>query len=170
MGEIGEWMLEQACRQAVTWPAHVTVAVNLSPAEFLRKGLTDRVAQILDSTGLPPERLELEITESVLLERTTNNLDTLHTLEVLGVRISLDDFGTRYSSLAYLKNFPSIRSRSTDTSSRMSIATRIARQSSVSSSRLPIDWEYGFPRKALRLQLRQTGFGKEGAIGCKGIC
>ncbi|CAN7753320.1 putative bifunctional diguanylate cyclase/phosphodiesterase [Mesorhizobium sp. LjNodule214] len=106
MGEIGEWVLEQACRQAVTWPAHFTVAVNLSPAEFLRKGLIDRVAQILDSAGLPPEHLELEITESVLLERTTNNLDTLHTLEVLGVRISLDDFGTRYSSLAYLKNFP----------------------------------------------------------------
>ncbi|MCA1408539.1 bifunctional diguanylate cyclase/phosphodiesterase [Ensifer sp. IC3342] len=106
MGEIGEWVLEQACRQAVTWPAHFTVAVNLSPAEFLNRGLTDRVAQIVDSAGLPPERLELEITESVLLERTTNNLDTLHTLEVLGVRISLDDFGTRYSSLAYLKNFP----------------------------------------------------------------
>ncbi|ASQ15053.1 putative bifunctional diguanylate cyclase/phosphodiesterase [Sinorhizobium meliloti] len=105
MGEIGEWVLEQACRQASAWPAHVTVAVNVSPAEFLRKGLTDRVASILDSADLPPERLELEITESVLLERTTNNLDTLHTLEVLGVRISLDDFGTRYSSLAYLKNF-----------------------------------------------------------------
>ncbi|GEC35707.1 hypothetical protein EFR01_58780 [Sinorhizobium fredii] len=106
MGEIGEWVLEQACRQASAWPAHFTVAVNVSPAEFLRKGLTDRVAHILDSADLRPERLELEITESVLLERTTNNLDTLHTLEVLGVRISLDDFGTRYSSLAYLKNFP----------------------------------------------------------------
>ncbi|PND24143.1 GGDEF-domain containing protein [Sinorhizobium sp. M4_45] len=106
MGEIGEWVLEQACRQAVTWPEHFTVAVNLSPAEFLRKGLTDRVANILDAVGLPPDRLELEVTESVLLERSTNNLDTLHTLEVLGVRISLDDFGTRYSSLAYLKNFP----------------------------------------------------------------
>ncbi|MDE3820630.1 putative bifunctional diguanylate cyclase/phosphodiesterase [Sinorhizobium meliloti] len=106
MGEIGEWVLEQACRQAAAWPAHFTVAVNVSPAEFLRKGLTDRVASILDFADLPPERLELEITESVLLERTTNNLDTLHTLEVLGVRISLDDFGTRYSSLAYLKNFP----------------------------------------------------------------
>ncbi len=106
MGEIGEWVLEQACREAVTWPEHFTVAVNLSPSEFLRKGLTDRVAHILDSAGLPPTRLEMEITESVLLERTTNNLDTLHTLEVLGVRISLDDFGTQYSSLAYLKNFP----------------------------------------------------------------
>ncbi len=106
MGEIGEWVLEQACRQALTWPAHFTVAVNLSPAEFLRKGLTDRIAQTLDLVGLSPERLELEITESVLLERTRNNLDTLYTLELLGVRISLDEFGTRYSSLAYLKHFP----------------------------------------------------------------
>jgi len=100
MGEIGEWVLEQACRQALTWPAHFTVA------EFLRKGLTDRIAQTLDLVGLSPERLELEITESVLLERTRNNLDTLYTLELLGVRISLDEFGTRYSSLAYLKHFP----------------------------------------------------------------
>lgn len=106
MGEIGEWVLEQACRQALTWPAHFTVAVNLSPAEFLRKGLTDRVAQTLDLVGLSPERLELEITESVLTERTRNNLDTLYTLELLGVRISLDEFGTHYSSLAYLKHFP----------------------------------------------------------------
>ncbi|MFK0274080.1 putative bifunctional diguanylate cyclase/phosphodiesterase [Ensifer sp. NPDC090286] len=106
MGEIGEWVLEQACRQASTWPAHFTVSVNLSAAEFLHKGLTDRVAQTLDVIGLAPERLELEITESVLLERTTSNLDTLFTLELLGVRIALDEFGTRYSSLAYLKNFP----------------------------------------------------------------
>ncbi|WP_208180315.1 EAL domain-containing protein (plasmid) [Sinorhizobium medicae] len=104
----GHWgmVLEQACQRAANWPKHLAVSVNLSSAEFLRKGLTDRVARILDSAGLPPERLELEITESVLLERTANNLDALHTLEVLGVGISLDDFGTQYSSLAYLKNFP----------------------------------------------------------------
>ncbi|CAN7213567.1 putative bifunctional diguanylate cyclase/phosphodiesterase [Pararhizobium sp. LjRoot238] len=106
MSEIGQWVLEQACRTAATWPAHFTVAVNLSPAEFLREGLTDRVAQTLDAVGLRADRLELEITESVLLERTTNNLDTLNTLNVLGVQISLDDFGTYYSSLSYLKNFP----------------------------------------------------------------
>jgi EAL domain-containing protein (putative c-di-GMP-specific phosphodiesterase class I) len=68
--------------------------------------LTDRVSRILDLTGLSPERLELEITETVLLERTINNLDTLNTLNVLGIRISLDDFGTEYSSLSYLKTFP----------------------------------------------------------------
>ncbi|CAN7239470.1 EAL domain-containing protein [Pararhizobium sp. LjRoot255] len=106
MSEIGQWVLEQACRTATTWPAHCTVAVNLSPAEFLREGLTDRIAQTLDAVGLRADRLELEITESVLLERTINNLDTLNTLNVLGVQISLDDFGTYYSSLSYLKNFP----------------------------------------------------------------
>jgi diguanylate cyclase (GGDEF)-like protein len=106
MSEIGQWVLEEACRQALTWPAHFTLAVNLSPAEFLTPGLTDRVSQTLDVVGLPSERLELEITETVLLERTINNLDTLNTLNVLGIQISLDDFGTEYSSLSYLKNFP----------------------------------------------------------------
>jgi diguanylate cyclase (GGDEF)-like protein len=106
MGEIGQWVLEEACREALSWPSHYTVAVNLSPAEFLTPGFTDRVSQTLDLVGLPSERLELEITETVLLERTINNLDTLNTLNVLGIKISLDDFGTEYSSLSYLKNFP----------------------------------------------------------------
>ncbi|WEX74986.1 EAL domain-containing protein [Sinorhizobium numidicum] len=106
MSEIGQWVLGQACRAAMNWPSHFTLAVNLSPAEFLREGITDRVAQTIDAVGIRPERLELEVTESVLLERTTNNLDTLNTLNVLGVQISLDDFGTFYSSLSYLKNFP----------------------------------------------------------------
>ncbi|WP_105386575.1 putative bifunctional diguanylate cyclase/phosphodiesterase [Neorhizobium alkalisoli] len=106
MSEIGQWVLEEACREAKGWPAHYTVAVNVSPAEFLTPGLTDRVSQTLDIVGLPSDRLELEITETVLLERTTNNLDTLNTLNVLGIQIALDDFGTEYSSLSYLKNFP----------------------------------------------------------------
>ncbi|GAC1044731.1 putative bifunctional diguanylate cyclase/phosphodiesterase [Rhizobium sp. No.120] len=106
MREIGQWMLEEACREALTWPEHYTLAVNLSPAEFLTPGLTDRISQTLDIVGFPAERLELEITEGVLLERTINNLDTLNTLNVLGIQISLDDFGTEYSSLSYLKNFP----------------------------------------------------------------
>ncbi|MBB3659114.1 diguanylate cyclase (GGDEF)-like protein [Rhizobium sp. BK650] len=106
MREIGQWALEQACREAMSWPEHFTVAVNLSPAEFLHEGLTDRIAQTLDLVGIRADRLELEITESVLLERTINNLDTLNTLKMLGVQISLDDFGTYYSSLSYLKNFP----------------------------------------------------------------
>jgi diguanylate cyclase (GGDEF)-like protein len=106
MPEIGAWVLEQACREAMNWPQHYIVAVNLSAAEFLTSGLTDRVSQTLDLVGFPPDRLELEITESVLLERTVNNIDTLNTLNVLGIRISLDDFGTEYSSLSYLKTFP----------------------------------------------------------------
>ncbi len=106
MPEIGSWVMERACRDALDWPEDFTVAINVSPAEFLSEGLTDRISQTLDEVGLPSERLELEITEGVLLERTVNNLDTLNTLNVLGIRISLDDFGTQYSSLSYLKNFP----------------------------------------------------------------
>ncbi|CAN7442509.1 EAL domain-containing protein [Rhizobium leguminosarum] len=106
MPEIGAWVLDQACREAMKWPQNYIVAVNLSAAEFLTSGLTDRVSQTLDVIGLLPDRLELEITESVLLERTVNNIDTLNTLNVLGIRISLDDFGTEYSSLSYLKTFP----------------------------------------------------------------
>ncbi|ARQ10728.1 GGDEF/EAL domain-containing protein [Rhizobium etli] len=106
MPDIGAWVLEQACREAMKWPENYLVAVNLSAAEFLTSGLTDRISHTLDLVGLPPERLELEITESVLLERTVNNIDTLNTLNLLGLRISLDDFGTEYSSLSYLKTFP----------------------------------------------------------------
>lgn len=106
MSDIGRWVLENACREALNWPSDYIVAVNLSPAEFLVSGLTDRISQVLDLVGLASERLELEITESVLLERTVNNLDTLNTLSVLGIRIALDDFGMQYSSLSYLKNFP----------------------------------------------------------------
>ncbi|PBB22465.1 GGDEF-domain containing protein [Mesorhizobium sp. WSM4312] len=106
MDEIGRWVLEEACRQALTWPSSLTVAVNLSPAQFLSGSLTDTVAQIIDAVGIRADRLELEITETVLLEKTIDNIDTLNTLNVLGIRISLDDFGTYYSSLSYLKNFP----------------------------------------------------------------
>ncbi len=106
MEEIGRWVIEQACRQATTWPSALTVAVNLSPAQFLGGSLTDTVAQIIDAVGIRADRLELEITETVLLEQTIDNLDTLNTLNVLGIKISLDDFGTYYSSLSYLKNFP----------------------------------------------------------------
>lgn len=106
MEEIGRWVLEQACREAMSWPGSLSIAVNLSPAQFLSGTLTDTVAQVLDTAGMRSDRLELEITESVLLEETVDNLDTLNTLNVLGIRISLDDFGTHYSSLGYLKNFP----------------------------------------------------------------
>jgi diguanylate cyclase (GGDEF)-like protein len=106
MPAIGRWVLQEACREALTWPDFLSVAVNLSPAQFLGGSLTDTVAQVIDHTGIRADRLELEITESVLLEQTVDNLDTLNTLNVMGIRIALDDFGTHYSSLSYLKNFP----------------------------------------------------------------
>lgn len=105
MDEIGQWVLEQACTDALDWPSTISVAVNLSPAQFRSGMLTDNVARILDRVGIYPERLEFEITETVLLEQTMDNLDTLHTLGLLGVRVLLDDFGTSYSSLGYLKDF-----------------------------------------------------------------
>jgi diguanylate cyclase (GGDEF)-like protein len=106
MDQIGRWVLVEACSQAKTWPSTLAIAVNLSPAQFLSGKLTNTVAQVIDAVGIQAERLELEITESVLLEETVDNIDTLNTLNVLGIRISLDDFGTFYSSLSYLKNFP----------------------------------------------------------------
>lgn len=106
MSDLGQWVLAEATRQASKWPKHFKLAVNVSSAEFLREGLPDRIADTLDLAGFEADRLELEITESVLLERTTENLDILNTLNVLGIQISLDDFGTHYSSLDHLKNFP----------------------------------------------------------------
>ncbi|TGR94225.1 EAL domain-containing protein, partial [bacterium M00.F.Ca.ET.191.01.1.1] len=81
-------------------------AVYLASAQFISVSLTDTVAQMIDEVGIRADILELEMTETVLLEKTIDNIDTLNTLSVLGIRISLDDFGTYYSSLSYLKNFP----------------------------------------------------------------
>jgi len=106
---IGEWVLGEACRQAVAWskdgmPA-VIVAVNLSAVQFRRGNLEQTVTRILDETGLDPSRLELELTESILINNTESVLSTVERLKRLGVRLSIDDFGTGYSSLAYLKRF-----------------------------------------------------------------
>ncbi|MCK0195792.1 EAL domain-containing protein [Ancylobacter sp. 6x-1] len=106
MDEIGAWVLRRGCEQARAWPPTFSLAVNVSSAQFLSGGITDTIAHALDASELHPDRLEVEITESVLLEKTVDNLDTLNTLNVLGIRISLDDFGKSYSSLSYLKNFP----------------------------------------------------------------
>ena len=103
---IGAWVLEEACRAAAGWPEHVRVAVNLSPVQFKNRGLVGHVTTALRQAGLDPSRLELEITESLLLADTEQTLDTLHQLRALGVRISMDDFGTGYSSLSYLRSFP----------------------------------------------------------------
>ena len=103
---IGAWVLRQACSEATGWPEHVKIAVNLSPAQFRSDELVGIVNQALIASGLEPSRLELEITESVLLQQDDPNLMTLHRLRQMGVRISMDDFGTGYSSLSYLRSFP----------------------------------------------------------------
>jgi diguanylate cyclase (GGDEF)-like protein/PAS domain S-box-containing protein len=102
---IGEWVLETACRQALEWP-DLRVAVNLSPVQFRNRELVEVVKDVLRRTGLQPERLELEITESVLINDVSSALATLTALKVLGVKIAMDDFGTGYSSLGYLNSFP----------------------------------------------------------------
>jgi len=103
---LGEWVLRTACAEAAGWPPHVRLAVNLSPAQFRDRGLVRTVTSALAASGLPAERLELEITESVLLQDNAANMAMLHDLKALGVRISMDDFGTGYSSLSYLRSFP----------------------------------------------------------------
>jgi diguanylate cyclase (GGDEF)-like protein len=103
---IGEWVLREACSAATLWPTEARVAVNLSPVQFKNKRLFETVHAILGETGLPPTRLELEITESLLLNDNEQTLQTLHRLRAIGIRISMDDFGTGYSSLSYLRAFP----------------------------------------------------------------
>jgi diguanylate cyclase (GGDEF)-like protein len=104
--EIGAWVLREACSTAATWPEHLTVAVNLSPAQFLAGSISDIVAAALKEAGLPPRRLELEITETLLLGNSEAIMAELKTLKTMGVAIVMDDFGTGYSSLSYLWRFP----------------------------------------------------------------
>jgi diguanylate cyclase (GGDEF)-like protein len=104
--QLGEWVLRRACVEAAGWSDPVMVAVNLSPLQFKNPNLTATVMAALHASGLPARRLELEITESVLLQNSEATLETLHELRAHGVRISLDDFGTGYSSLSYLRSFP----------------------------------------------------------------
>jgi len=103
---IGAWVLKQACAEAMTWPDQIKVAVNLSPLQFKSERLVLDVASALGSSGLPPQRLELEITETVMLHDTETTLAMLRQIKALGVAISMDDFGTGYSSLSYLRKFP----------------------------------------------------------------
>jgi diguanylate cyclase (GGDEF)-like protein/PAS domain S-box-containing protein len=103
---IGALLLRRACMDAARWPSDIRVAVNLSPLQFRTGNLLSIVMDALRQSGLPPRRLELEITETLLLEKSDQVLATLHALRALGVRISMDDFGTGYSSLSYLRSFP----------------------------------------------------------------
>ncbi len=110
IARIGEWVLRQACAQAMAWRAaglpDQVVAVNLSGHQIKRAGFVEEIARVLEETGLPPALLELEITESVLMEQARETLATLNQLKELGVGLAIDDFGTGYSSLSYLKRFP----------------------------------------------------------------
>jgi diguanylate cyclase (GGDEF)-like protein len=103
--QLGEWALREACAEATGWPDGICVSVNLSPLQFSKGNLVSTVMNALASSGLPASRLELEITESVLLEKTERNIMILNQLRDLGIRISMDDFGTGYSSIGYLRSF-----------------------------------------------------------------
>ena len=103
---IGDWVLRKACSDAMRWPPAVKVSVNLSAVQFRKVYPIDNFCDVLAESGLPPERLELEITETVLLQGSAENVETLHQLRLMGISIVLDDFGTGYSSLSYLRMFP----------------------------------------------------------------
>ncbi|HEV7376656.1 MAG TPA: EAL domain-containing protein, partial [Pyrinomonadaceae bacterium] len=102
---LGEWMMREACCEAMCWPAEISVSINLSAVQFAKGDLVATVVKALGSSGLPASRLELEVTESVLLEKADENVRILNQLRELGVRIAMDDFGTGYSSIAYLRSF-----------------------------------------------------------------
>jgi len=103
---LGEWILRTACREASSWPRPLDIAINLSPVQFQHGDLPRMVHEILLETGLSPSRLELEITEGVLIGDFTRAVAILRRLKALGARIAMDDFGTGYSSLSYLQSFP----------------------------------------------------------------
>jgi EAL domain-containing protein (putative c-di-GMP-specific phosphodiesterase class I) len=103
---IGDWVLRQACREASAWPSDVTIAVNLSPVQLRTPDLTGAVTRALRDSGLPPQRLTLEVTETVLLDDVERSIDVLTALNRIQVCTTLDDFGTGYSSLSYLTQFP----------------------------------------------------------------
>lgn len=106
INQLGEWVLHTACAEAATWPSDIKLAVNVSPIQFKSPGLVLKVAAALVESGLPARRLELEITEAVLIRDDEAALNTLHLLRNLGVQIAMDDFGTGFSSLSYLQRFP----------------------------------------------------------------
>jgi EAL domain-containing protein (putative c-di-GMP-specific phosphodiesterase class I) len=106
INELGDWVLRTACAEAATWPAHIRIAVNVSPVQLKCETLALRIVGALAASGLQPGRLEIEITEAVLIRDDETALAILHQLRAIGVRIALDDFGTGFSSLSYLKRFP----------------------------------------------------------------
>jgi EAL domain-containing protein (putative c-di-GMP-specific phosphodiesterase class I) len=103
---LGRWVLREACETALTWPGDVMLSVNLSPAQFTRSDVVEDVREVLIDTRFPASRLELEITENVMLNDTEGALKSMNALKELGVRLNMDDFGTGYSSLGYLRVYP----------------------------------------------------------------
>ena len=103
---MGEWILREACREAASWPRPLHIAVNLSPVQFRHGDIAALIHTVLLETGLAANRLEIEITESVLIGDFSRAVSILRRMKALGVRISMDDFGTGYSSLSYLQSFP----------------------------------------------------------------
>ncbi|WP_240504525.1 EAL domain-containing protein [Tsuneonella mangrovi] len=106
IGALGEWAINQACKDAMEWPSSIRVAVNVSPRQFTANGFVDQVAAAIENSGIDPDRLELELTESVFLGDSEQTEKTFDALKKLGVRLALDDFGTGYSSLSYLRSAP----------------------------------------------------------------
>ena len=135
---LGEWILREACREAASWPRPLKIAVNISPIQFHHGDLPRLVHSILLETGLAPDRLELEITEGVLIDDFSRAVSILRKLKSLGVQIAMDDFGSGYSSLSYLHAFPSTRSRSTAPSSAILNTIIIRWRSCARSSRSAI--------------------------------
>jgi EAL domain-containing protein (putative c-di-GMP-specific phosphodiesterase class I) len=103
---LGRWVLREACETALTWPEDILLSVNLSPAQFARSDVVEDVREVLVETRFPASRLELEITENVMLNDIDGALTTMNALKELGVRLNMDDFGTGYSSLGYLRAYP----------------------------------------------------------------
>ncbi|MBC7983117.1 MAG: EAL domain-containing protein, partial [Candidatus Obscuribacterales bacterium] len=106
MGALGLWVLQRACEAATQWPSALRVAVNVSAQQLVHPNWVKQVREVLASSGLAPQRLELELTETALIENTAVAMSAIVQLRALGVRVALDDFGTGYSSLAYLRRFP----------------------------------------------------------------
>jgi EAL domain-containing protein (putative c-di-GMP-specific phosphodiesterase class I) len=104
--EIGGWVISEACRKAANWPRDIVVGINLSPLQIVSGDITNHIAEALRTTGLPAHRLELEITETSLLQNNPETLGSLRRLKEMGISIAMDDFGTGYSSLSYLVKFP----------------------------------------------------------------
>lgn len=103
---LGRWLLDRACAEAATWPAHLGIAVNISPVQIVGQDLCSQIGEMLRTHGLASDRLELEITETAFLNESAATLDQLQALHATGVKLALDDFGTGYASLAYLRRLP----------------------------------------------------------------